>query len=195
MQEAFIIHPFPLLTDGKAENGGSGGDSISPPAFSCSAVAQGSCEINGIWEQFLRGWGFWVEAAQTQPFYQLQVLAQRSHERKRYLDRRQAGLCRSGFSSFVCQRTNVPLSTLNRAATKLEATRDFLSPQLVMRTSRQEGELQRGRKAKPGTFNIFVLSVPFPPFLRINSFNNLAKRKRETGKSFPTQCHKMIIVY
>lgn len=136
-----------------------------------------------------------MEAAQTQPFYQLQVLAQRSHERKRYLDRRQAGLCGSGLSSFVCQRTNVPLSTLNRAATKLEATWDFLSPQLVTRTSRQEGELQRGRKAKPGTFNIFVLSVPFPPFLCINSFNNLAKRKRETGKSFPTQCHKMIIVY
>lgn len=43
-----MIHPFPLLTDGEAENGGSGGDSISPPAFSCSAIAQGSCEINGI---------------------------------------------------------------------------------------------------------------------------------------------------
>lgn len=56
--------------------------------------------------------------------------------------------------------------------------------------ARYKKELQRGKTEKNWSFNIFLLSDPIPPFLCINSFNNLAKANPETRKPFPNQCHK-----
>lgn len=63
----------------------------------------------------------------------------------------------------------------------------LFSPQLVMRIARQDTrrktvERKDLKKKKKGTFNIFLLSIPIPPFLCFNSFNNLAKAKPETRK-------------
>lgn len=57
---------------------------------------------------------------------------------------------------------------------------------------RYKKELQRGKTEKNGSFNVFLLSDPIPPFLCINSFNNLAKANPEPRKPFPNQCHKTL---
>lgn len=56
--------------------------------------------------------------------------------------------------------------------------------------ARYKKELQRGKTEENWSFNIFLLSDPIPPFLCINSFNNLEKANPETRKPFPNQCHK-----